>query len=110
MSGALCVLVGGGDEVRITVTPSSASGVGASSTVISGIVTAAASTGVPTAFEWFFVSGSGAAATNVAGASTQFLGSDMAPGETRTAVAACNVTVGGVVYRSPDVPVLLERF
>lgn len=110
MSGAVLAVLAAGRAVQIIVTPAFAYGFGSGGAITSDSVTASASAGVPVSFSWIKLSGGSITAGTPSSASTTFSGAGFVSPGTRSAVFACDVTVDGVVYRSPDVPVTLERF
>lgn len=108
MSGALCLMFGQ-ESLEVTVTPPGADGIGGTNRITSNVVTVSVSLGTATAWSWIRLSGDDITALNPSSASTDFQSPLMASGTTVEAVFVCDVTVNGSIYRSPEVPVHLER-
>lgn len=109
VTGAVLAFLSAAQGVAITVSPPEASGIG-TNVVTSDSVTVSVEGGTPTDIQWVKLSGGSISATNPTSLTTQFVGAGFIGPELRTAEFACNVTVNGVVYQSPVVPVTLERF
>lgn len=110
MSGALCVMLGGGEAVVVFVEPASSEGTGSGNVINGSAVTATPSSGTASAYSWVKISGGSILASSPSAATTGFVGAGFTGPETRVAAFACDVTVNGVTYRSPNVTVTLERF
>lgn len=92
----------------ISVSPVGASGTGITPSIVTNSVTVS-SVPAGSAWAWEYVSGGSFITNSPSSATTTWTASGMAPGEERSAIYRCAVTIGGSVYYSPDVGVDAAR-
>lgn len=102
-------LLSAAQGVTVSVSPPEANGTGGGSVVTTNSVTVSVLGGTPSGYEWVKQSGDTIIASLPNSSTTTFSGVGMASPEARSANFVCNVTVNGVVYPSPSVPVMVER-
>ena len=112
MTGAVCIMAGGGESPRIRFTPPIAQGSGTGTTITSNIVTASVSVGTGYTFLWSYVLGDSDLTPGFP-LDYEFMRwstSTIAPGSDKNALWKCEAFLGPNKVAEDTINVFLQRF